>query len=152
MLQRYLKAKKRRQQQHQQSPLLHRRQKQHQQSSWLHRCHQQLLGSQRNNGLRTFLSLVTCFISRRKNLRTMNSERRKKRHILSRKINLLYIRVFITTRRVVEHFSMYVYEHTTKIASPATILRHDGVLKNIPTGKMKFVREEVSSVTIIEGS
>ena len=88
----------------------------------------------------------------KKNLRTMNSERRKKRHVLSRKINLLYIRVFITTRRVVEHFSMYVYEHTTKIASPATILHQDGFLKNIPTGKMKFVREEVSRVTIIEGS
>ena len=37
--------------------------------------------------------------------------------------------------------------HTTEITSPTTILSHDRLLKDIPTGKMQLVKEEVSRVT-----
>ena len=59
---------------------------------------------------------------------------------------MLHIHGFITTRLAIVDFAMYAYGHTTEIASLTPILSNDGFLKDIPTGKMQLVREEVSKV------
>ena len=50
-------------------------------------------------------------------------------------------------RRVIAHFAMYAYGHTTEVASLTTILSHNAFLKDTPTGKMQVVMEDVSRVT-----